>query len=286
LIDENISTEDVTVDCREFLELISEAVDDRLLSDLKHQFIHHASICLPCRNEYEVDQITKSIVRTTVHRREVPSELYYAVLTEVKKSQSSQRSWLEVIFGEAFLNPAVALVALIMVAVGAVSLLQRENAVPISADKNIIAQSINNYSATMAGVLKPTFISHDPGDVKDYLAKDTPFEVDVAALSGCDWCGGVLSSFNGVKLAHVVYKIGGEGLLYVYQVDINEAMHGTRISLPENAKASLAKTGWYFEQTYDKCNVVLWRHKNTLCAAVSMIEREKMVALLGEKAPW
>lgn len=286
MIDENIPTEDVAVDCREFLELISEAVDDRLRSDLKHQFVRHASICLPCRNEYEVDQITKSIVRKTVHRKEVPSELYYAVLTEVQKGQSSRRSWLEVIFGEAFLNPAIALVALVVVAVGAVSLLQRDNAVPISAEKNIIAQSLNNYSATMAGVLKPGLISHDPEDVKEYLAKDTPFEVDVAALSGCDWCGGVISSFNGVKLAHVVYKIGGEGLLYVYQVDINEAMHGTRISLPENAKATLAKTGWYFEQTHDKCNVVLWRHKNTLCAAVSMIEREKMVALLSERNPW
>lgn len=286
MIDEYFSTEDVAVDCREFLELISEAVDDRLRSDLKHQFIHHASICLPCRNEYEVDQITKSVVRTTVRRKEVPSELYYAVLADVKKRQSFRGKWLEVIFGEAFLNPAIALVALVVVAVGGVSLLQRENAVPISADKNIIAQSLNNYSATMAGVLKPTMVSHDPGDVKEYLAKETPFEVDVAALSGCDWCGGVLSSFDGVKLAHVVYKIGGEGLLYVYQVDINEALHGTRISLPENAKASLAKTGWYFEQTHDKCNVVLWRHKNTLCAAVSMIEREKMVALLSEKAPW
>ena len=158
------------MDCREFLELISEAVDNRLQNDLKLQFIHHANNCLPCRNEFEVDQITKSVILTTIQRKEVPSEVYYAVLAEVKRSQSSRRSWLEVIFGEAFLNPAIALVALLMAAVGAVSLLQRDNAVPISADKNIIAQSLNNYSATMAGVLKPSLISHDPGDVKEYLA--------------------------------------------------------------------------------------------------------------------
>ena len=285
MTDETIFTEDVAVDCREFLELISEAVDDRLRSDLKLQFTHHASACLPCRTEYEMDQITKSVVRTSVRRKEVPHDVYYAVLAEVRKNQKTHRGWLETIFGEAFLNPAIALVAFVMVVVGAVSLLQRENAIPISPDKNIIAQSLSNYSATMAGSFKPAMVSHDPGDVKDYLANETPFEVDVASLSGCDWCGGVLSSFNGVKLAHVVYKIGGEGLLYVYQVDLNEALRGDKIALPENAKVTLAKTGWYFERTHDKCNVVLWTHKNTLCAAVSMIEKEKMIALLSEKAP-
>lgn len=274
------------MDCREFLELISEAVDDRLRSDVKYQFARHASICPPCRNEFEVDRITKSVVQKKVQRLDVPGEVYYSVLTAVRKHQSSHRSWLSVIFGGAFLNPAVALVALVTVAVGAVSVLQRNNAVPISNDKNIIAQSLNNYGAAMTGVLKPALISHDPGDLKSYLEKETPFEVSVAAISGCDWCGGVLSDFNGVKLAHVVYKIGGEGLLYVYQVDMNEAMHGNKISLPENAKAALTKTGWYFEQTHDKCNVVLWRHKNTLCAAVSMIEKDKIIALLSDKDPW
>ncbi len=200
--------------------------------------------------------------------------------------RSTPRNWLTMIFGEAFLNPAVALVALVLIAVGAVSLLQKNNAVPLSSNRNIITQSLNNYSAAMTGSLKPALISHDAGDIKDYLAKDTPFEVSVATLDDCDWCGGVLSEIDGVRLVHVVYKIGGEGLLYVYQVDMREAMRGNTIGLPENARASLAKTGWYFEQTPDLCNVVLWRHKNTLCAAVSKIGREKMIALLSEKDPW
>lgn len=273
------------MDCREFQELISEAVDNRLRSDVQSHFATHATLCPPCRSEFEVEQITKSVVQKNVLHRSVPGELYYSVLKSVRESSSSSRSWLSAFFGEAFLNPAVALVALLMVAVGAVSLLQKNNAIPISNDKNIIVQSLNNYSAAMTGMFKPTLVSHDPSDVKDYLAKETSFEVNVATLEGCDWCGGFLSDFDGVKLAHVVYKIGGEGLLYVYQVDMNEAIHGNKIGLPENAKAALAKTGWYFEQTNDKCNVVLWRHKNTLCAAVSRIDKDKMVALLSEKEP-
>jgi len=138
----------------------------------------------------------------------------------------------------------------------------------------------------MTGALKPTLVSHDPGDIKDYLANGTTFEVSVAALNDCDWCGGILSEIDGVRLVHVVYKIGGEGLLYVYQVDMKEALRGDKVGLPENAIASLEKTGWYFEQTPDLCNVVLWKHNNTLCAAVSKIGRDKMIALLSEKDPW
>ncbi len=274
------------VDCREFQELISEAVDKRLNTTIAHHFTAHAGVCPSCRNEFEMERLTKSILHEKIQRQSVPSIVSDSVLAAMKPLHPSSRNWLTAIFGEAFLNPAVAMVALLLVAVGAVSLLQKNNAIPISGSKNIITQSLNNYSAAMTGALKPTLVSHDAGDVKDYLAKDTPFEVSVATLDDCDWCGGVLSEIDGVRLVHVVYQIGGEGLLYVYQVDMNEAMRGNKIGLPENAKASLAKTGWYFEQTPDLCNVVLWRHKNTLCAAVSKIDKHKMIALLSEKDPW
>ena len=274
------------MDCREFQELISEAVDSRLQKDAQQHFDSHAVLCRHCRNEFEVEQITKSVVQKRLQPYGVGTDVRAFVMTSIRGANLSRKSWLTALFGEAYLNPAVALVALLLVVVGAVSMLQRNNALPISSEKNIISQSLSNYNATMAGILKPTMISHDPGDVREYLAKDSPFEVSVATLSGCDWCGGILSDVNGVKLAHVVYKIGGEGLLYVYQVDMNEALHGTKIGLPENAKASLARTGWYFEKTNDRCNVVLWIHKNTLCAAVSAIDKDKMVALLSEKSPW
>ena len=274
------------MDCREFQELISEAVDNRLHKDAQQHFNSHAVLCRHCRNEFEVEQITKSVVQARLRPYAVGSDVRASVLASIHGAAPSRKNWLTAVFGEAYLNPAVALVALLLVVVGAVSVLQRNNALPISTEKNIITQSLSNYNATMAGILKPTLVSHDPGDVKEFLSKDSPFEVSVATLSGCDWCGGILSDVNGVKLAHVVYKIGGEGLLYVYQVDMNEVLHGTKVALPENAKASLAKTGWYFESTNNRCNVVLWKHKNTLCAAVSAIDRDKMVALLSEKNPW
>jgi len=274
------------VDCREFQELISEAVDKRLHTPTFRNFTAHAGVCPSCRNEFEMELLTKSVLHAKVQRQSVPNNVYKSLQSAAEKLRPSSRNWISALFGETFLNPAVALVALVLVAVGAVSLLQKNNAIPISSGKNIIAQSLNNYSAAMTGALKPTLVSHDPGDIKDYLANGTTFEVSVAALNDCDWCGGILSEIDGVRLVHVVYKIGGEGLLYVYQVDMKEALRGDKVGLPENAIASLEKTGWYFEQTPDLCNVVLWKHNNTLCAAVSKIGRDKMIALLSEKDPW
>ena len=271
------------MDCREFQELITEAVDRRLNTPITNHFNAHAQACPLCRNDFERERITKAVLHSKVQHQAIPSSVSTSLLAVVENLRPSARSWRTMIFGEANLNPAVALVAILFVVVGVASLLQTNNAVPLANNRNIITQSLNNYSAAMTGTLKPTLISHDPDAVKNFLAKDTPFEVSVAALSDCDWCGGVLSEIDGVRLVHVVYKIGGEGLLYVYQVDMSEALRGNKIGLPEKAKASLAKTGWYFEQTPDLCNVVLWRHKNTLCAAVSKIGKDKMIALLSEK---
>jgi len=273
------------VDCKEFQESISEAVDNRLESDSKQHFSSHAKACPACRNEYEREQITKSVLSKRVQHQTVPQEVRSALLNALHDIRPASRSWFAGMFGEAFLNPAVALVAFLMFASGAVSLLQKNNAIPVSSDKNIIAQSLQYYSAAMTGALKPTMVSHDAGDVREYLSKKTSFDVSVASLDDCDWCGGIFSDIDGVRLVHVVYKIGGEGILYVYQVDMDEALRGTKVALPENAKSVLAKTGWYFEQTPDRCNVVLWKHKNTLCAAVSKMDKEKMVALLSNKDP-
>ncbi|HTX17713.1 MAG TPA: zf-HC2 domain-containing protein [Bacteroidota bacterium] len=273
------------MDCQEFRELISDAVDERLGPGYRRTFADHAGSCRNCRNEFELERITKQVIRTRVRPATAPAEVYESLRSTIRRSPSNSQGWLGIIFGGEFLNPAVALVALLVIVVGAISLLQKNNAIPLSTEKNIIAQSINNYTATMAGILKPELVSHDPDDIKDYLSKDTPFDVSVVTLDGCDWCGGVLSNVNGVRLVHVVYKIGGEGILYVYQVNLQEAMRGERVGLPEHAKSVLAKTGWYCEQTPEGCNVVLWRHKNTLCAAVSKIEKGKMIALLSDKKP-
>jgi Putative zinc-finger len=267
------------VKCNEFQEYISDGVDNRLPEDRQVGFSKHKEACHRCENEFESDRIAKAVVRQRLPRVTAPTDLHSAIMHSLNARNLNPR-WFSFLFGGAFLNPAIALVIFVMVAFGAVRLMKQQNAIPLPNDRNIIQESVQNYSAVMAGVMKPSIISHAADDVNDFLSKDVPFAVNVVDMGECEWCGGVLSNFKGVKVAHVLYKIGDEGMLYVCQIDLNEAMHGTRIGLPENVKAALNKTGLYFEQTPSRHSIMLWKYKNTLCSAVSKMDEDHMLALL------
>jgi hypothetical protein len=60
-------------------------------------------------------------------------------------------------------------------------------------------------------------------------------------------------------------------------------MKGDKIGLPAEAKKELLDTDWYIKEVSDDRTIVLWRYENTLCAAVSSMKKEQLVALLTEK---
>lgn len=265
-------------------ELISEAVDRRLPDTVRREFEAHINICDKCGSEFTAEEMIKSLVQHKVPRAKMPAEVYGAVVEALNRErQTWKRSWFGTFFSFPVFNPAVAFVLLITVAVGIYSVVKKPVTATLPNEKNIIAQSIKNYAAVVAGSIKPKIMSHTADDVKEFLKKDVSFNVSVVPTNGCDWCGGSLSEFDGVKLAHVVYKFGGEkNLLYVSQTDLDEAMKGEKIGLPSDAKAALKKTGWYFEDKPGKYNLVMWEQKRTLCTAVSKMDRKKMIAFLTD----
>ncbi len=272
------------MNCSQVYELISEAVDNRLSDAVKRGFEAHIEECWQCQSEFKAEQIIKSVVQHRLRHTAVPADVYGSVVHALAQEQQSQkRSWFAALFNQPIFNPAVAFVFVVTIAVGTYSIINNSLTHRLPNEKNIISQSIKNYTAVMAGVIKPQIMSHQADDVKDYFKRDVPFDVSVASTEGCDWCGGALSEFDGVKLANVVYKFGGEqNLLYVYQTDFDEAMKGEKIGLPRNAKEALKKTGWYFEDKPGKYNLVVWKQKHTLCAAVSKMDRQKMIAFLTD----
>ena len=69
----------------------------------------------------------------------------------------------------------------------------------------------------------------------------------------------------------------------MYEVEKEQAMRGPILSLPSAARASLQETGWYTDPQHKDCNVVLWTVNKTLCAAVSTMKKDRMLALLTAK---
>ncbi len=273
------------MDCRQYVELISEAIDNRLSAEMAGAFAAHGRICKSCAGEYELERMGKQVIARRLRRVNVPGGLYYQIVRQTVQAPAPRLGWLSAFFGDAVVNPATAFLVLVVASFGAAGLLQHNNARPLRSEHNVIDQSANTYQAVLTGYIKPTVVSRQADEVRAYLMKDVSFDVNILPLDDCDWCGGSLSNESGTKVAHVVYKFGGRGLLYVYQANYDEVMKGRHLTLPENAKAALRKTGWYFQRSPSNANIILWKHNNTLCAAVSAMDKESMMALLTQTDP-
>ncbi len=239
--------------------------------------MRHAAVCPHCSFEFRSMQAAKKLVHDKLPRESVPADVYYGIMNATLNRSGS--SWFRKLFGFR-LNPVIAVVMFAIIGVGIYSLvLPSGSGMPEEA--NILAQSLKNYQAVIGGAIKPQLVSSED-DVRSFLSKEVPFDVVVPKMKGCNSCAGVLSSFNGIKLAHVVYQVGNKDILYIYQADMKEAMQGTAINLPEEARSALQESGWYVRDEQNGVTVVMWKVNNTLCSAVSTMKKEEMIALLTE----
>ena len=264
--------------CSEFKECVCEIVDQRLSDERTNELMQHAHVCPHCNFEYKSMQATKNVVHSKLQRQSVPSEVYYSIINATLNSSNS--SWFRKLFGFQ-LNPAIALVAVAVVAIGIYSLFIPST--PGMADEaNIISQSLKNYQAVIGGSIKPQLVSTEDA-VRSFLAKEVGFDVNVPKMKGCSSCAGRLSEIDGVKLAHVIYQVDEKNIIYIYQASMSDAMDGTTIGLPDEAREELKKTDWYVRELANNMTLVMWRYKNTLCSAVSGMKKDEMIALLTEK---
>jgi hypothetical protein len=58
-------------------------------------------------------------------------------------------------------------------------------------------------------------------------------------------------------------------------------VEGSPLIMPPAARTALRKTGWYTDPHHPDCNVILWISDQTLCAAVSSLKKDQMLALLN-----
>lgn len=266
------------MNCNEFRECVCEIVDKRLSEERTGELMQHANVCPHCGFEYRSMKAVKNIVHDKLKRESVPADVYYAVVNATLNRSDS--SWIKKLFGFR-LNPVIAVVAFAIVAVAVYSLVIPSGA-SMPDEANIISQSLKNYQAVIGGSIKPQLVSTED-NVRSFLAKEVSFDVNVPKMKGCNSCAGVLSSFNGVKLAHVVFQVGEKDIIYIYQASMTDAMDGTTIGLPEEAKEELQKTDWYVRKLEGNMTLVMWRYNETLCSAVSTMDKDALIALLTEK---
>ncbi|HWP81855.1 MAG TPA: hypothetical protein VNN76_04275 [Bacteroidota bacterium] len=264
--------------CGEIDKHLGDAIDGSLPRSIHKEFFDHLNLCPPCRNSYEFELLGKSIVRAKVPRASVPQSLYAAIADQIRR----ERTATDKRFMERFLpSPVVAL----GIAVLAVVLLfappqfsQKPDPHPPTND--IIGQSLRNFTLIQSGELKPSFISCYPEGVLAYFRESgVRFVVNIMPMENCDWYGAISSEHNGVKLAHVLYKVD-DHMTYVYQMETEALKEGSPLQLPAAARVALEQSGWYTDPEHPDHTVVLWTTNGTLCAAVSSMKKDRLLALL------
>ena len=68
------------VNCKDFREHITDAVDTYLSEAEMKQFLDHANACPPCRSEYEAEASTKRFVAMHAHMVDTPASVKRAIL--------------------------------------------------------------------------------------------------------------------------------------------------------------------------------------------------------------
>lgn len=271
--------------CKEVFDNLGDAIDRELPKAKKDDFYHHLEICPPCRNKFELECLAKSIIRKTLRMVRTPRSIYSSIVRSIREESGVGTSWLDRLLGSKFLTPVLVGGLAIVAVMFFLSEPQQapDDGVTLTPANDIISQSMANFSLIREGSLKPALTACDPDSILQYFkASGVPFSASIVRLSDCDWYGAIVNQYNGVRLAHVVYKMGNE-LMYVYQVSKAEVMEGSVLTLPQAAKSSLTQSGWYTDPDHPEGHLVLWSDDGSVCSAVSTMEKQKMLALLKSR---
>lgn len=269
--------------CEDVKEQISLAVDNRLAGDLKNAFDHHIESCQRCKHEFELERLTKLVVSRAIRRASVPVELMDRIIAQLSSSFPEQATDLWLQRWRAWkLKPALALAVLaIIILLLFVSLpvnIRHTHTSPD--DNNMIHQAWNNYDAIIAGRIKPEITSSDPAEVKTFFAQRIAYPVHVPRTIGnCRLIGGLISNYEGKRVAHVVYK-DDDQVAYLCQVDMSTVTDQKTLTIPDEAREHLEKTGWYVLSHGANCSLVMWLVDNTLCMAVAAMDKNELISYL------
>lgn len=271
-----------SVNCVQFKNLITPAVDDFLTGEERKEFEEHAGTCAACREQFEAEAAMKKAVRTYLPKVSAPQSVRDSVLSTIRNApQPRSRMRAEFIRRARQVRPIG--VAALLAAVLLLLVLFRGGSATttIPDERNVIARSLVTFRALNAGELRPAFASGNHDRIESYLTTTTGIEVQVPRFRDFLPLGGLANKCNGIAVAHVVYS-RGEKLLMMVELPLDEVLHGHSMSLPMNARSALLQTGWYSSTQPNGDVVVIWNHGTTLCAIVAQMNPEEIRQLLVE----
>lgn len=275
------------MNCSEANELFGDAIDGVAPSISRNVVSEHLRICPTCRRSYELEVVAKAVVKSSCHHFAVPTSIVQIIVAAIEqetRKSTAFLSWTQEIFTTRRLIPtllASTAIALFLILFSQQSGISVPESDAHTASNDVIFQSLQNFARLQKGEFLPARIATKAEDVHQYLDSSGMDFAVVHTMDCCKSYGATLSEYDGIKLAHVVYTLDGD-VMYVYQVKKANVLEGSSLVIPPAARTALKKTGWYTDPNHPDCNVVLWISNETLCAAVSSMKKDEMLAMLNQ----
>jgi hypothetical protein len=275
------------VNCKEFQELISAAVDLQLTDGELAAFKDHSVRCSLCRFEYEAEAATKLLVSLRAKRVRTPSSVALQITEQIARGELvGHTSWIAEFFSKPLVKPAIGF-ALAFVTV--LLFLRDSTHVGSSTQaafgsNDVILRSLMNHRAVLDGEIKPQLASSEPAQLASFFSGITDYAVHLPSMKDCRLIGGVQNEFAGTKLAHIMYQHDNE-VVCIYQMCWATVRKGEKLHLPDDVKEELVRSGWFSATQPDGRSIVLWTKGRTLCAAVARMSKEDLFACVtsGER---
>ncbi len=264
------------MNCKEFVELISSAVDERLEKETLKNFYQHTNVCKICRNVFELEKLTKNFIKTRIQSLQTPDYLKSRLISQIKSSDMS-RSPIQLWRNWYFAIPAIAAIIIYLIISSPTS--HHYHTCPN--DNNIIHQAFNNFDAVIDGKIKPAFVTNNLSDLESFFKERVNYTVKIPKLRNCVLVGGTVSQFDEEKLSHVIFR-HDDCIIYFSMADFRVVGGNKSLTLPQNAIDELINTGWYYADDHECCSVILCLKDGTLCIAAAEMKKNKLMAYLTD----
>jgi hypothetical protein len=264
------------VNCQEFDEQITPAVDERLKADEAASFREHAGQCPGCRRAYEAELFVKTFIKQRIHMVHMPGSVATSIMGRLA-SDGTPISLIRPTPGWSRYLLSAAAVLFIAYLVSSPFLSDRSSFSRNRVD--VFAQSVETYAGVLGGQMKPEIESSEPEVLQAFFTGKTSFPVRVHRVHDFTPMGAMLHETAGVPLAQVLYS--GEGAtVYVYQTCWRTVQDGQKLNLPDHILTALRRGESYVEENADGQTMVLWTEGRTLCGAVANMPRQHLLAHL------
>ena len=267
------------MNCQEFDEQITPAVDERLLADAAASFREHAGQCPGCRRAYEAELFVKTFINQRMRMARMPGSIAAAIADRIAAEPAAGTPHSRIRQTPGLYRYLLAAAAVLFFASLVSSPFLSDHSSLSSLRADVFAESIVTYAGVLGGHMKPDLASTRPEVLQAFFTGKTAFPVHVHTVRDFTLVGAMVHETAGVPLAQVLYS--GEGAtVYVYQTCWRTVQAGQRLNLPDHIMTILRKGESYVEENADGHTMVLWTEGLTLCGAVANMHKQDLLAHL------